>query len=182
MHRVEEPTVAVDAAPLNGSFSLRRIGERRVGEHRPSVAESPARPLRLRLWTCMVARHQGDRLRSQHERRRARSQAQQEPHEVRCRSDHPCAPGHEALARYQRTVGAFAARAGGGGLGRGWLRADAEGIGRGVLQTPTDSAALARYLGAIVQGMSVQAQDGATRQELLAIADIAVRTLRQSTS
>lgn len=55
-------------------------------------------------------------------------------------------------------------------------------IDTGEFKPTTDSAALARYLGTIVQGMSVQAQDGATKQELLEVANLAIQTLRQSAS
>ncbi len=44
----------------------------------------------------------------------------------------------------------------------------------------TDSSTLARYLGAIIQGMSIQARDGATEEELLEVANLAIQTLRQS--
>lgn len=47
------------------------------------------------------------------------------------------------------------------------------GIANGELRSDTDAAALARYLGAIIQGMSVQAQDGAGEQELAGIAAMA---------
>jgi AcrR family transcriptional regulator len=47
------------------------------------------------------------------------------------------------------------------------------GIAEGHLRPDTDAAALARYIGAIIQGMSVQARDGASRKELIALADIA---------
>lgn len=53
-------------------------------------------------------------------------------------------------------------------------------IAAGEFRRGTDSAALARYLGAVVQGMSVQAQDGATRRELLQVADLALQALRQA--
>ncbi|WP_208328278.1 TetR/AcrR family transcriptional regulator [Paraburkholderia caballeronis] len=52
-------------------------------------------------------------------------------------------------------------------------------IDAGELAPDADSAGLARYLGAIVQGMAVQAQDGASRDELLAIAQVAVLALKQ---
>lgn len=41
----------------------------------------------------------------------------------------------------------------------------------------TDAAALARFIGAMIQGMSIQAQDGATEEELLALAEVAVGLL-----
>lgn len=54
-------------------------------------------------------------------------------------------------------------------------------IEAGEFAPATDSGALARYLGAVVQGMSVQAQDGATKAELLAVADLATQVLKQAT-
>ncbi|WP_257451907.1 TetR/AcrR family transcriptional regulator [Archangium lipolyticum] len=64
------------------------------------------------------------------------------------------------------------------------LRADAlaalrtrieQGIAEGELPAGTDAAALARYFGALIQGMSVQALDGASEAELLALVEIAMR-------
>ncbi|MFJ4203736.1 TetR/AcrR family transcriptional regulator [Streptomyces sviceus] len=51
------------------------------------------------------------------------------------------------------------------------IRAD---IAAGELPAGTDAAALARYTGAVIQGMSQQARDGASRQELEAVAEIAL--------
>ncbi|WP_406473601.1 TetR/AcrR family transcriptional regulator [Streptomyces sp. NBC_01615] len=48
------------------------------------------------------------------------------------------------------------------------------GIAAGELPADTDPAALARYTGAIIQGMSQQARDGATREELEALAELAM--------
>ena len=48
-----------------------------------------------------------------------------------------------------------------------------QGIASGVLRPDTDADVLSRYLGAIIQGMSVQAKDGASEDELLGIARIA---------
>jgi AcrR family transcriptional regulator len=45
------------------------------------------------------------------------------------------------------------------------------GIADGQLRPSTDAGALARFVGAMIQGMSVQAQDGASQGELLAIGD-----------
>ncbi|MCL2657901.1 MAG: TetR/AcrR family transcriptional regulator [Betaproteobacteria bacterium] len=53
------------------------------------------------------------------------------------------------------------------------------GIEAGEFKSTTNSAGLARYLGSVIQGMSVQAQDGATKQELLAVAELAIHSLRQ---
>ncbi|MFA3874877.1 TetR/AcrR family transcriptional regulator [Streptomyces sp. MMCC 100] len=47
-------------------------------------------------------------------------------------------------------------------------------VDRGVLPPDTDAAALARYTGAMIQGMSQQARDGASRAELEALAEIAL--------
>jgi AcrR family transcriptional regulator len=44
----------------------------------------------------------------------------------------------------------------------------------GTLDTEADPRALGRYFGAIVQGMSVQARDGATADELAAVAQVAL--------
>ncbi|MCT7353839.1 TetR/AcrR family transcriptional regulator [Streptomyces sp. 15-116A] len=51
------------------------------------------------------------------------------------------------------------------------IRAD---ITAGVLPEDADAAALARYAGAMIQGMSQQARDGARREELEALAEIAM--------
>jgi TetR/AcrR family transcriptional regulator, copper-responsive repressor len=45
----------------------------------------------------------------------------------------------------------------------------------GRLPAGTDPAALARFYGAVIQGMSQQARDGASRDELLAVAEAALR-------
>jgi AcrR family transcriptional regulator len=47
-------------------------------------------------------------------------------------------------------------------------------VDEGVLPPDTDAAALARYTGAMIQGMSQQARDGASRTELEALAEIAL--------
>jgi AcrR family transcriptional regulator len=51
------------------------------------------------------------------------------------------------------------------------IRAD---IAAGELPAGTDAAALARHAGAVIQGMSQQARDGASRAELEALAEIAM--------
>ncbi|MEU0191847.1 TetR/AcrR family transcriptional regulator [Streptomyces afghaniensis] len=51
------------------------------------------------------------------------------------------------------------------------IRAD---VAAGVLPPGTDCAALARHTGAMIQGMSQQARDGASREELEAVAEIAM--------
>ncbi|MEU0332615.1 TetR/AcrR family transcriptional regulator [Streptomyces sp. NPDC006193] len=51
------------------------------------------------------------------------------------------------------------------------IRAD---VAAGLLPAGTDAAALARHTGAMIQGMSQQARDGASRKDLEAIAEIAL--------
>ncbi|WP_426748986.1 TetR/AcrR family transcriptional regulator [Myxococcus faecalis] len=48
-------------------------------------------------------------------------------------------------------------------------------IAKGELPAGTDAEAMARYHGAIIQGMSVQAQDGASEAELLGLVEVAMR-------
>ncbi len=48
------------------------------------------------------------------------------------------------------------------------------GVAAGELDSGTDARALARYARAIIQGMSQQARDGASRGELEALADMAM--------
>jgi AcrR family transcriptional regulator len=48
------------------------------------------------------------------------------------------------------------------------------GLAAGELPPDTDAAALARLVGAVFQGMSQQARDGASREELAAVAEIAL--------
>jgi AcrR family transcriptional regulator len=71
-------------------------------------------------------------------------------------------------------------------LGRA-LRADSierieqrlmRGIAEGQVRADVDCAAWARYVGTVVQGMSVQARDGASAQALLTTAEITVVALR----
>ena len=52
------------------------------------------------------------------------------------------------------------------------------GISEGDMRPDTDARSLARFLGAIVQGMSVQARDGATTEELLSLLAHALSELR----
>ncbi|MFJ7342277.1 TetR/AcrR family transcriptional regulator [Streptomyces sp. NPDC101110] len=47
-------------------------------------------------------------------------------------------------------------------------------VAAGVLPPATDATALARHTGAMIQGMSQQARDGASREELEAVAEIAL--------
>lgn len=49
-----------------------------------------------------------------------------------------------------------------------------QGAVDGELRADTDVAGLARFVGAILQGMTVQAQDGAGKAELLQIAELAI--------
>ncbi|MEU7578106.1 TetR/AcrR family transcriptional regulator [Streptomyces sp. NPDC041068] len=48
-------------------------------------------------------------------------------------------------------------------------------VAAGELPESTDPTALARYTGAVFQGMSQQARDGATRDDLKAVADLAMQ-------
>jgi AcrR family transcriptional regulator len=48
------------------------------------------------------------------------------------------------------------------------------GVAAGELPADTDATALARHAGAVIHGMSQQARDGATRQELEAVAELAM--------
>ncbi|MFD7980077.1 TetR/AcrR family transcriptional regulator [Streptomyces sp. NPDC059071] len=50
-----------------------------------------------------------------------------------------------------------------------------EDVDSGELPPGTDPAALARFSGAVLQGMSQQARDGATAEELEALAELAMR-------
>ncbi len=72
-------------------------------------------------------------------------------------------PEVEALLRERRNanIAALEAR----------IRAD---VAAGLLPAGTDTAALARHAGAMLQGMSQQARDGARREELEALAEIAM--------
>ncbi|MFS8198712.1 TetR/AcrR family transcriptional regulator [Streptomyces sp. CWNU-52B] len=49
------------------------------------------------------------------------------------------------------------------------------GVAAGELPADTDAAALARHTGAMIQGMSQQARDGATREQLEALVELAMR-------
>ncbi|MFS8044915.1 TetR/AcrR family transcriptional regulator [Rhizobium sp. BR 314] len=53
------------------------------------------------------------------------------------------------------------------------------GIAEGDMRPDTNARSLARFLGAIVQGMSVQARDGATTEELLSLMSHALNELRK---
>ncbi|MCY0933315.1 TetR/AcrR family transcriptional regulator [Streptomyces sp. H34-S4] len=56
------------------------------------------------------------------------------------------------------------------------IRAD---VAAGILPAGTDTWALARYAGAVLQGMSQQSRDGAGREELEAVAELALRAWPQ---
>ncbi|WP_348648878.1 TetR/AcrR family transcriptional regulator [Rhizobium sp. P38BS-XIX] len=80
-----------------------------------------------------------------------------------------CAEENEPIAHYVasmrlQTLAAFVSRI-------------ERGISEGDMRPDTNAASLARFLGAIVQGMSVQARDGATTDELLAMIDHALSEL-----
>ncbi|KSV81291.1 MULTISPECIES: hypothetical protein [Ensifer] len=49
-----------------------------------------------------------------------------------------------------------------------------QGIEDGELRADTEAGGLARFVGAILQGMTVQAQDGAGEADLLPIAELAI--------
>ncbi|MGW4561644.1 TetR/AcrR family transcriptional regulator [Streptomyces sp. NPDC004561] len=72
-------------------------------------------------------------------------------------------PEVERLLRDRRTAGIAALEA--------RIRAD---VTAGLLPAATDAPALARHAGALIQGMSQQARDGASRRDLEALAEIAM--------
>jgi AcrR family transcriptional regulator len=77
-----------------------------------------------------------------------------------------CAEENQPIAEHVATLRAGSLKA---------LRARLEqGIAEGELPAGTDAAALARYFGALLQGMSVQALDGASEAELLALGKVAM--------
>lgn len=82
---------------------------------------------------------------------------------VTCATENRPAARHTAALRAE-AIAAFQARI-------------ERGIAEGDLPPDTDAAALARYCGAIVQGLSIQAQDGAGAAELLAVVKIAVERI-----
>ncbi|MFB7722362.1 MULTISPECIES: TetR/AcrR family transcriptional regulator [unclassified Nocardia] len=53
-------------------------------------------------------------------------------------------------------------------------------IAAGLLPADTDADALARYIGAVMQGMSQSARDGASRAELAQVAELALRVWPES--
>jgi AcrR family transcriptional regulator len=72
-------------------------------------------------------------------------------------------PEVEQLLRERRNAGIAAVES--------RIRAD---VAAGLLPPGTDAAALARHTGAMIQGMSQQARDGASREHLEALAEIAM--------
>ena len=52
------------------------------------------------------------------------------------------------------------------------------GIADGELAPDTNAVALARFLMTVIQAMTVQARDGASRQELDSIVQVALRAIR----
>ncbi|RXT29484.1 TetR family transcriptional regulator [Rhizobium leguminosarum] len=79
---------------------------------------------------------------------------------LNCASENAVIADHVAALR-RRSLDAFAARI-------------ERGIREGDIKTGTNARALARFLGAIIQGMSVQARDGASLEELLDLAALAI--------
>ncbi len=53
-----------------------------------------------------------------------------------------------------------------------------QGVAAGDVRADADPRALARYVGAMIQGLSIQARDGASRQELEPLVDTACQALR----
>ncbi|MDR9761816.1 TetR/AcrR family transcriptional regulator [Rhizobium redzepovicii] len=82
---------------------------------------------------------------------------------LNCASENDMIADHVAALR-RRSLDTFAARI-------------ERGIREGDISAETNPRALARFLGAIVQGMSVQARDGASLEELLDIASLAMSEL-----
>lgn len=58
----------------------------------------------------------------------------------------------------------------------------ARGVDDGDLKADTDTHALARFLGAVIQGMAVQARDGAAPSDLAVVATLAIEALRHHRS
>ncbi|WP_221997442.1 TetR/AcrR family transcriptional regulator [Rhizobium laguerreae] len=82
---------------------------------------------------------------------------------LNCASENEVIADHVAAMR-RRSLDAFAARI-------------ERSIREGDMKPETNPRALARFLGAIIQGMSVQARDGASLEELLDIAVLAIAEL-----
>lgn len=49
-----------------------------------------------------------------------------------------------------------------------------QAVATGELPPETDPVAISRYLGALIQGIAIQARDGATQEELFALVDVAM--------
>lgn len=82
-----------------------------------------------------------------------------------------CAEEHEAVAEHVAAMRSATLTA---------VQARIErGIADGELRRDTYARGLARYIAAIIQGMSVQAQDGADETELQAVAELAMAALRR---
>ncbi|WP_018516553.1 TetR/AcrR family transcriptional regulator [Rhizobium leguminosarum] len=79
---------------------------------------------------------------------------------LNCASENDVIADHVAAMR-RRSLDAFTARI-------------ERGIREGDIKAGTNPRALARFLGAIIQGMSVKARDGASLEELLDIANFAI--------
>ncbi len=84
---------------------------------------------------------------------------------LNCAEENEPIAHHVASMRLQ-TLGVFAARI-------------ERGIAEGDMRPDADARSLARFLGAIVQGMSVQARDGATTEELLVLMAHAISELKK---
>jgi AcrR family transcriptional regulator len=83
-----------------------------------------------------------------------------------------CAPESATIAKRLRDLRASTVRA---------LEARIEGaIASGELPADTDARALALYISTVLQGLSAQARDGATRAELETIVDTALRAWPRS--
>lgn len=82
-------------------------------------------------------------------------------------SPHSCEVEQDLRERRVATVNAFQARL---------SRAEA----RGQLPAGTEPRALAVYFGSVIEGMSQQARDGATREELEQVADLAMAVWPQA--
>lgn len=54
-----------------------------------------------------------------------------------------------------------------------------QGLDAGQLRADTDVEALVRFVGAMIQGMSIQARDGATEAELAALAELACTSIER---
>jgi hypothetical protein len=82
-----------------------------------------------------------------------------------------CAPENDPVAEHLRFLRAKALEL--------FERRIERAVSEGELRPDTDTKGLARFLGAITQGMSVQARDGASQAELGAIVRLAVDELRR---